>query len=145
MYEPAWKRLVEGLKEQGFESRYLDRLWDRLSPGARQIAAASGYDMLKREIMEEMGYALRQAEEKVNLAMLLVELTATAIEENRDPSETEPLAAKYRHHRESAIRARWEFMVHREAIGLIAHGVLDELYPLPPTYEQLRASSTVPA
>ena len=98
MYEPAWKRLVEGLKEQGFQSRYLDRLWDRLGPGAKQMAAANGYDTLRREIMEEMGYALRQAEEKVDLAMLMVELAAAAIDENRNPADTELLAEKYRTH-----------------------------------------------
>ena len=25
-------------------------------------------------------------------------------------------------------------------IGMLTHGVLDELYPTPPTYEQLRAA-----
>lgn len=49
--EPAWKRLVRDLKDRGFESQYLDRLYERLSPAAVHAATAAGFRALEREIV----------------------------------------------------------------------------------------------
>lgn len=141
MHEPIWKRLVESLDERGFESRYLDRLMDRLNPIARQIAMGRGFQALQHELIEEMAYALRKAEDKVNLALLHVDLADEAIRENADPARSDELEEAYETRRLEAMRARWEFSVHREAIGLIGHVVLEELYPIPPR-RRARSSAT---
>lgn len=145
MFEPVWKRLVEALHEQGFESRYLDRLMDRLSPAAVQIAAGSGFNALQREIVEEMASALCRAEDKVNLAMLQMELADAAVTDNRDAARVEELEDAYEARRKEALRARWEFMVHREAIGMIKHDVLDALFPIPRRRRRAAASAATAA
>lgn len=132
MFEPAWKRLVESLHAKGFESRYLDRLMDRLSTAAVQVAAKDGFKALEKELIAEMGYALRCAEDKVNLALLHVDLAQDALDDNREPARVAELEREYEARRQAAWRARWEFMVHREAIGMIEHSVLEQLYPIPP-------------
>ena len=135
MYEPAWKQLVQNLKERGFESQYLDRLYARLSPLATRGAAAHGLHALEREILEEMAHALCRAEDKVNLALLEVDLAAEALDEAHggyDADALAALAAVYDDRRRAAMRARWEYMVHREALGMITHEVLESLFPIPP-------------
>lgn len=129
--EPAWKRLVRDLKERGFESKYLDRLYERLSPVAVQAAAQNGFRALEREILEEMAYALCRAEDKVNFALLEVDLAGAAIDENEDGKRHPELVANYNQKRVAAMRARWEYMVHREALGLMSHDVLEQLFPIP--------------
>lgn len=131
MVDPVWKRLVESLDSRGFESRYLDRLMDRLSPAAMQVAMGTGFNALQREIVEEMAYALRRAEDKVNLALLHLDLATEAIEQNRDAARSALLEDEWENRRREAMRARWEFTVHREALGMIRHDVLMQLYPIP--------------
>jgi hypothetical protein len=143
VFEPAWKRIVESLKERGYESRYLDRLYERLSPAAANAAMGSGYETLQREILEEMGHALQRAEDKLNFALLEVELAADELDSNRELSRERDLLRHHEEKRAAAMRARWEFMVHREAIGMIKHDVLEALYPIPPR-RRLRSSTPVP-
>ena len=142
MSEPVWKRLVESLDSRGFESRYLDRLMDRLGTHATQVAMGDGFQALQREMIEEMAYALRRAEDKVNLALLHCDLALEAIRENTDPTAEAALEASFNEHREKARRARWEFSVHREALGMRGHRILEELYPIP---RLERPSVTAPA
>jgi hypothetical protein len=144
VFEPAWKRIVETLKERGYKSRYLDRLYERLSTAAVNATVSDGYETLQREIMEEMGYALQRAEDKLNFALLEVELAADELDSNRDVARERTLLEAYEKKRATAMRARWEFMVHREAVGMIKHDVLEELYPIPPR-RRLRTPTPAPA
>lgn len=142
MFEPAWKRIVESLKDRGYESKYLDRLYERLSSAAVNAVVSDGYETLQREIMEEMGFALRRAEDKLNFALLEVELASDELDENRVRVRERELLETYEKKRAAAMRARWEFMVHREAIGMIRHDVLESLYPIPPRRRLSSASSS---
>ena len=141
MNEPVWKRLVESLDERGFESRYLDRLMDRLSPDAVRVAMSRGYGALEREIIEEMAYALRRTEDKLNLALLHVDLAQEALDSNTDDARWDELEDAYEERRRLAFRARWEFSVHREALGMVRHDVLVELYPIPRRRERRHAKA----
>jgi len=125
MSEPLWKGLIETLKEREFRSPYLDRL-------ERTMQATQGRGSVEREILEEMAYALRRAEDKINVALLECDVAAEAIEAARDAADRAAQIVVFNERREAAVRALWEFTVHREAIGLRRHQGLRELYPIPP-------------
>ena len=67
MKEPPWKRLVEELKDEGYESIYLDRLRANLDVEAQ-------HGILEKEIVQEMAYALGRSAAKVDYALLELEL-----------------------------------------------------------------------
>jgi hypothetical protein len=87
-------------------------------PGAAGAVASSAFDALRAELDRERAGALGRAGQKLADAI-------AAVRAATDPTEYESL-------HESARRARWELEVVREAVGLRHHGVLDELYPMPP-------------
>ena len=73
MREAPWTRLVRELKDTGYESPYLDRLRARLDP-------AEAVARLETEIVQEMAQALGRTEDKLNYALLRLELAARAID-----------------------------------------------------------------
>jgi hypothetical protein len=121
--DPAWKKLVDDLRARGHESPYLDRLRERLPVGG---AVAD----LQREILQEMASALGRAEDKVNVALLELEVEGKALDAMAptDPSRPKSIA-RFDELRERALRALWELRVHREALGLRRHDKLAELLP----------------
>lgn len=125
--EPAWKKLVEDLRAQGHESPYLDRLRERLPKGG-------SLEDLQREIVQEMASALGRSEDKVNVALLELELLGKAIDTLGTTANDEraKAIAAFNRKREDAVRAVWELRVHREALGFRRNEKLAELYPIPP-------------
>ncbi len=129
MVEPAWKSLVESLRASRVESTYLDRLEARLGD-LRQ--AGLQRTSLAQEILEEMAYALGRAEDKVNLALLELELASRALDDADDQARVRR-RDEYNQQREVAVRARWELEIHREAIGFRRNSaLLERYYPIPP-------------
>ena len=124
MREPAWRSLVRELTDAGFESAYLDRLRGRLDVAQAQAS-------LEKEIIAEMASALGRAEDKLNVALLRLEI-ATRELAGAEPSDRDRCFAAYdaRHH--EATTARWEFVIHREAIGIWRNELIEQLYPIPP-------------
>jgi hypothetical protein len=127
--EPTWKRLVEQLRAEGHKSPYLDRLKQRLP--------ASGLADVAAEILREMASALGRSEDKVNVALLELEvmgkkLDALAARKDADPEERAARVAAFNQQREAAATALWELRVHREALGFRRNEDLAELYPIPP-------------
>jgi len=123
---------VEQLTDEGFESPYLDRLRKRLDVYQAQRE-------LEKEILQEMAAALGRAEDKVNLALLELELIGREIDRLLGSGEGEAVAervneriAAYNRQRERARRFLWELTIHREALGLTRHQILEEFYPIPP-------------
>ncbi len=114
------------LDRSGVESPYLERLRGRLDPEA---ALAD----LQAEILREQAAALGRAEDKVNLALLELDVLGRRIDAlaATDPAGPALLAA-FAEGRVRAERARWELQVHREALGLRQNAILRELYPIPP-------------
>lgn len=125
MREAPWTRLVRELKDAGYESPYLDRLRARLDP-SEAIA------QLEKEIVREMAQALGRTEDKLNYALLRLELAARDLDGATDERERARLTERYNALRAEAIEARQALLIHREAIGIRRNRVLYEIYPIPP-------------
>ena len=121
-WEPPWKSLVEDLKDQGFESPYLDRLHER-------VHAYLDRQSLEREILEEMAYALGRAEDKVNLALLELDVLAAELDAAHAPPPERVRA--FNDKRAEAQAALRDLLIHREALGFRRHGLVHDLYPIP--------------
>ena len=122
--EPSWRSLVRELTDDGHESVYLDRLRERLDVAQAQVS-------LEKEIIAEMASALGRAEEKVNVALLRLEIAGRELAD-ADPSELDRCAAAYDSRHDEATIARWELVIHREAVGIWRNELIEQLYPIPP-------------
>ena len=129
MLDERVARLVRDLVSRGYESEYLTRLRSRFD-------AEQAYEDLEREILYEMACALGRAEEKVNVALLRLELARRELDEAQPGSEYAERAEKFNSLRELAWQARYELLVHREAVGMRRNEILEQLYPIPPRVRQ---------
>lgn len=125
MSAPPWKRMVEELTARGYESPHLERLKQRLP-------MRDGYRSLQLEILQEMASSLGRASEKVDHALLKLELLGKQVDEAADPVLRARLVTEFNAQREVALKFLWELKVHREAIGLRQHHQLAQMYPVPP-------------
>ncbi|EKX37078.1 hypothetical protein GUITHDRAFT_116802 [Guillardia theta CCMP2712] len=80
-----WERLARGLKDEGFESEYLDRLENKLGGKAKTLD--SSIDELQQEIIQETAHSLKRTEEKVNYALLELDVCAWRINKSVDVEE----------------------------------------------------------
>lgn len=122
--EPTWRSLVRELTDEGYQSIYLDRLRARLDVAQAQAS-------LETEIIAEMASALGRAEDKLNIALLRLEIAARALAD-AEPSDRDRRAAAYDARHDEATIARWEFVIHREAVGIWRNELVEQLYPIPP-------------
>jgi hypothetical protein len=125
MRELPWKSLVESLTDSDFHSPYIDRLRTR-------IEVAQGRPSLEREILQEIAQALGRAEDKVNVALLQLEVLEAQIQGESDPSRRRALTEAFNRHRDAAVQALHDLVIHREALGMYRHEQLAEIYPIPP-------------
>jgi hypothetical protein len=123
--ERPWQSLVRELRDSGIESPYLDRLRAR-----HDVAAAQ--EELEKEIIHEMAQALGRAGEKVDVALLRLDLAGKALAAATDDGERARLAAAFNALRDAALTARHELRIHREAVGIRRNDALDREYPIPP-------------
>lgn len=131
MSEPAWKKLVLELRSSDYKSPYLDRLRARFS--------ASSHGDLAREVLQEMASALGRAEAKVEASIVRLDLGARSIDamlasEVHDEAwrtEVNERIGAFNREREVALQARWELLVHREALGFRRNDELPTDYPIP--------------
>jgi hypothetical protein len=124
MPERPWQTLVRQLTDAGYESPYLDRLRARVDPAQAQ-------DTLEQEIIREMASALGRAEDKLNAALLRLELAGRALAAAVDCAERRDRALVFNAERTHALRARWELTIQREAVGIRRNDMLERLYPIP--------------
>jgi hypothetical protein len=123
--ERPWHSLIRELRDSGHESVYLDRLRAR-----HDVAAAQ--EQLEREIIREMAEALGRAGEKVDVALLKLELAGKELAAATDAAERKHLVARFNALRAEAITARHELRIHREAVGIRRNDALEREYPIPP-------------
>ena len=123
--ERPWQSLVRELRDAGIESPYLDRLRAR-----HDVAAAQ--EALEKEIIHEMAQALGRAGEKVDVALLRLDLAGKALAAATELGERARLTAAFNALRDAALTARHELRIHREAVGIRRNDVLDREYPIPP-------------
>lgn len=119
--DPAWRSLVEQLLEEGHESPYLERLRERYDVRLPR-------ESIEREVLREMASALGRAEDKVNLALLELELCARRCDERADAASIAAFNAK----REHALKVRRELLIHRDALRFPRDPRFEERYPIPP-------------
>jgi len=120
----AWRNLVRQLTDAGYESPYLDRLKARVDPAQAQSS-------LEKEIVAEMAAALGRAEDKLNAALLRLELAGKELDAAR-PDERTPSAIVFDARRAEALQARWELVIQRESVGIVRNEVIERMYPIPP-------------
>ena len=120
----AWRNLVRQLTDAGYESPYLDRLKARVDPAQAQSS-------LEKEIVAEMAAALGRAEDKLNAALLRLELAGRELEAAA-PAERTRHAIVFDARRADALQARWELVIQRESVGILRNEVIDRMYPIPP-------------
>jgi len=125
MRDAPWTTLIRELSDAGYESPYLDRL-------RRRLDVTQAHESLEREILHEMACALGRAEDKVNVALLRLELAEKALRGATGPEQRRARALAFNSCRHAALSARWELAIHREAIGLRRNDLLERLYPIPP-------------
>lgn len=125
MRAPPWKNLVRELSRSGFDSPYLDRL-------KKRVDVELATEELEKEIVQEMASALGRAGDKVDYALLRLDLVSQGIDEAPNPQERRRKIARWNELREEAIEARYELRIHREAVGIRQNAVLEALYPIPP-------------
>lgn len=124
------------LSRSGFESPYLDRL-------KKKIDVELATEELEKEIVQEMASALGRAGDKVDYALLRLDLVAKAIDEAPNPAERRKKIARWNELREEAIEARYELRIHREAVGIRRNRVLEAMYPIPPRRRFVRVPAEV--
>jgi oligoendopeptidase F len=123
MSEPPWKRLVEELKDEGYESIYLDRLRANLD-------VEQQHGILEKEIVQEMAYALGKSAAKVDHALLELELLENEIERCESEEQRASLERAIRSKRHEALQRRRDLLIHREALGIRRNDILERLYPI---------------
>ena len=123
MKEPPWKRLVEELKDEGYESIYLDRLRANLD-------VEQQHGILEKEIVQEMAYALGKSAAKVDHALLELELLQNEIRQCTSPERRANLERAARSKRNEALNRRRDLLIHREALGIRRNDILEQLYPI---------------
>lgn len=127
MIDPLLRERIDRLTREGVESPYLDRLRKRTSP--EQVVAD-----VEREIVQEIAQALGRSEERLEHALLeldLVERDLRALEMTPDPAREAELIASHKRWRETALKRRWELEVHREALRMYDHSLIDKMHPIP--------------
>lgn len=123
--EATWKRLVRELTDSGFESPYLDRLRARIDP---RLA----FESLEQEIAREMASALGRAGDKVDYALLRLEVAGREVDDATDAGDRERAVQRFNQVRREALTARHELRIHREAVGIRRNRILEQIYPIPP-------------
>ena len=99
--------------------------------GVTRANAANGVESLEREFLQEMAYSLKRAEDKLLDALDAVE-EAFKASQSASPQTRGWTVKRYNKARDAAKTARWEMIVHREAIGMRDAQHIRERYPIPP-------------
>ncbi|HJL15854.1 MAG TPA: hypothetical protein RMH99_09370 [Sandaracinaceae bacterium LLY-WYZ-13_1] len=120
-WDPAWKSLVRQLVDEGRRSPHLERLRARYDVGPSR-------ESIERELVQEMAGALCRAEDKVDRALLELELLAERCDARGDRESAEAFNAKRRH----ALRVRRDLLIHRDALRFPRDPRFEQRYPVPP-------------
>jgi len=122
-----WERLAKQLKDEGYESKYLNRLQKKVSSLEAEI------DELEKEILQETACALRKTEDKVNYALLRLEVSGREINRAETSEERKHHIKEFNKIRLEALDARRDLTIHREAVGMRIRNWdrMQTLYPIP--------------
>lgn len=105
----SWERNAVLVKNTDINNQYLEHIRDTHDP-------ALHIKTLEDEIRGSMGKALGKQGEKV---LYYIELMKNEREQHlKTPNDVE-CARRHNEYRKQALQARWELMVHRQAVGFI--------------------------
>lgn len=93
--------------------------------------AEDGFSRVLREIQAEKAAALARIAGTLEDLIAEMERTGRAAEEAPGQEARGRLRERHRELRDKALRYRWYLEVQREAVGLVRHDALDELYRIP--------------
>jgi hypothetical protein len=120
-----WEHLVRELSQTGYESEYLDRLRAR-------VDVEQAMEDLETEIIRETAAALGRAAEKVDYALLRLELAGRDVECATSRGAWLRAVNRFNAIRAEALEARHELIIHREAVGIRRDaGIVEAMYPIP--------------
>jgi hypothetical protein len=143
----SWERSAKLVKNIDKSNAYLEHIRESHDPSMQ-------LKTLEDELKQTMGKALGKQGEKINNALLLVAEEGRKIETILSSFSIEKLCIndddvllmdeetkkdvylaveRYNHYIKDAEKARWELLVHRQAIGFITqnHRYLNEKFPIP--------------
>ena len=122
------RRLVGELNQQGVKSEYLDRLTERVTAlGSAELTMAA----LEVELRQEVSQSLGRAEDRINHALLALELAGRKADAAPPGPARDALVAEFNALRTEAMRRREYLLIQREALGFRGNEALEKLYPVP--------------
>ncbi|MGE0320772.1 MAG: hypothetical protein AB7K71_00170 [Polyangiaceae bacterium] len=124
--EDRARDLVKRLSAEGFQSPYLERLRAKTADARRNAELGK----IQREIVEEMAASLGRAEDRINRALLELDVLTERMR-NAEGESLALLIDDFNRMREYAkLRVR-DLRIQREALGFRNNALLAELYPIP--------------
>lgn len=99
-----------------------------------QVTVEEQLETLEKEIIQETGSALRRSEDKVNWALLRLEIKGKEINESVHDNKRREAISEFNRLRQDALVARRDLTIHREAAGMRIKNWerMERLYPIPP-------------
>ena len=127
----SWERGAKLVKKTDVTNQYLDKVRAEVDPALLQIKT------IEDELCGAIGKALGKQGDKVLIAIRkMKEEHLQYIEHIKNQSYEQALQAalSYNEARKNAIKARWELLVHRQAVGFTVdnHSVVHSTFPIGP-------------
>ncbi len=130
----AWQRTARSVKDTDVTNEYLEQIRETHDPSLH-------LKTLEEEVRGTMGKALGKQGAKITKALTKMmeerryyDGLVQQQQQQHDPSslELEKCIQRHNQYRQEAITARWELMVHRQAVGFIVnnHTVVTEAFPI---------------
>lgn len=123
------KNFIKNNKENEQRNIHLDKIIQNLQKHGKQVNKS-----LQQEILEEIGYSLRKAEEQLSTA--IKECNEIIKEFHHSKQKRNDLIKKFKQTKERAQYEKWKYMVQREAIGLVWTEELEKKYSIPEIIEK---------
>lgn len=127
----SWERSAKLVKDTDYHhSDYMEAIRATHDPSLH-------LKTIEDELMQTMGQALGKQGDKILHALRRMDDAyqeyTKALEEDHCRKSAKKAVEAYNEHRSSAVKARWELIVHRQAIGMIVnnHKFVTEKYPIP--------------
>ena len=122
----SWERSAKLVKNTNVTNQYLEHIRDTHDPSIH-------IKTMEDELRGSMGKALGKQGEKINIALHQMQLEYTNYTTTSSENNKRNAAIRYNEYRNQAIKARWELLVHRQAVGFIVgnHTHVTNTFPIP--------------
>lgn len=106
-----WERLAKRLQDEKVESVYVDRLERKIG---KKVTLEDQLHEIEQEILQETASALRKSEDKVNFALLQLQVKGRDIDQATSDASRREHIREFNKLRLEALDARRDLTVHRE-------------------------------